>query len=304
MNIIIHIGWHKTGTTSIQVFLKNNYQKLINENKLYYPNEGLVGCAHHNIAWALRGIDKSPWGELNITDGNNLIRQTIENGKKLGCQNLIFSSEEFCSFSEQEIVKLNEILSYENHKIMVVAYVRRQDLLIESSYNMEVKWWARRMTDGFQEYVNKNMPFVKYDLALDYWANVFGLENIKVKVYDTNLMPQNDIRLDFCHFTGIAPDNLIFDNKRSNRSLGSKSLTILRLLNRFNIPRKWHEKIVSILQKYDKSSKCVLFEPQQRIEFMEFLNDSNRNLEKFSINPDLLTLEKHVSFDKNEKTKL
>jgi hypothetical protein len=303
MNIIIHIGWHKTGTTAIQVFLKKNSNKLIHENKLYYPNEGLVGCAHHNIAWALRGIDKSPWGELNVTDGNLLIRQAIESGKKLDCQHLILSSEEFCSFSEQEIVKLNEILSYKNHKIMIVAYVRRQDLLIESSYNMEVKWWGSRMTGGFQQYVKNNTPFVKYDLTLDCWANVFGLENIKVRVYDTDYMPQNDIRLDFCHITGIDASELIFDNKRSNKSLGFNSLAFLRILNRFNIPRKWHEKIVSILQKYDKSSTCVLFEPQQRIEFMEFLNDSNRKLEKFSINPDLLILNKDAVLGNHEKVK-
>ena len=224
MKIIIHIGWHKTGTTSIQVFLKSNYQKLINENKIYYPTESLVGCAHHNIAWAIKGIEQSPWGKLNITDETVVVRQAIETAKKLGCQNVIFSSEAFCKFSEKDIVKLNDILNYKHDEINIVAYIRRQDLLIESSYNMEVKWWGSRLTEGFQQYVKKNTPFVKYDLILDSWANVFGLENIKVRVYDTDHMPKNDIRLDFCFLTGIEPSNLIFDNKRSNRSLGSKSL--------------------------------------------------------------------------------
>lgn len=303
MNIVIHIGWHKTGTTSIQVFLKNNAHKLIHENKLYYPNEGLVGCGHHAIPWAVRGIEQSPWGKLSITDETVLVRQAIENGKKLGCENLVFSSEEFCSFSEQEILRLNEILSGENHKITIVAYIRRQDLLIESAYNMEVKWWVSRLTEDFQQYIKNKIPYIKYDLILDSWANVFGLENIKVRVYDTNLMPQNDIRLDFCNLTGIDPINLMFDNRRSNRSLGPKSLTFLRILNRFKIPRKLHEKIVSILQKYETSSKCVLFEPQQRIEFMEVLNDSNKNLAKFSINPDLLILKKDTFLGKHENTK-
>jgi hypothetical protein len=301
MNIIIHIGWHKTGTTSIQAFLKKNCQKLIQENKIYYPTEGLFNNAHHHLAWALSGVDASPWGKLNPINENTLIQQAIESGQKLGCQNLIFSSEKFCTFSEKQIVKLNEILNYANNKIIIVAYIRRQDLLIESSYNMEVKWWGSRMTDGFQQYVKSKTPFIKYDLALDAWATVFGLQNIKVKVYDTDYMPQNDIRLDFCHVTGIDSGNLIFDNKRINNSLGPKSLAFLRILNRLNITRIWHQIIVSILQKFEKSSKCVLFEPQQRIEFMKSLSVSNSRLKKFSINPDLLTLKKDAFLGKREK---
>jgi hypothetical protein len=301
MNIIIHIGWHKTGTTAIQVFLKNNYKKLITENKLYYPTEGLANFGHHHIPWALKGIEKFPLGKLNAPNINILIEQAIENAKNLGCQNLIFSSEEFCTFSEKEIVKLNEILTYENNKIIIVAYVRRQDLLIESSYNTEVKWWGSRMTEGFQQYVKNKTPFIKYDLALNIWANVFGLENIKVRVYDTDYMPQNDIRLDFCLVTGINPENLTLDNKRINSSLGPKSLVYIRTLNRFSLPKIFHEIIVSIFQKFEKSSNFYLFEPQQRITFMEPLNESNRNLEKFSINSDLLILTKDTVMDMNKK---
>jgi hypothetical protein len=290
MNIIIHIGWHKTGTTAIQAFLKKNSKKLILEDKLYYPSEGLVNLAHQHIAWALQGKNKYPLAKLDSINVKNLIRQAIESGKKQGCKHLIFSSEEFCTFSEHEIEKLSEVLNYGNNKITIIAYVRRQDLLIESSYNTEVKWWGSRMTDGFTEYVNNKTPFIRYDIVLDAWANMFGLENIKVRVFDTRLMPKNDIRLDFCHVTGIVPDNLIFDNSRINKSLGPKSLAYIRTLNRFRIPKILHEIIISIFQKVEKSSTCVLFEPQQRIKFMEPLNESNRNLEKYSIDTNLLVL--------------
>jgi hypothetical protein len=300
MKIIIHIGWHKTGTTAVQAFLKKNNEKLIHENKLYYATEGLVNFAHHHIAWALKGINKPPLAKLNSTNVSILIKQAIESAKKLGCQNLIFSSEEFCTFSEKEIVRLKEILDYDNNKTIIVAYVRRQDLLIESSYNTEVKWWGSRMTDGFPQYVKNKTPFIKYDLALDSWANVFGLENIKVRLYDSAVMPRNDIRLDFCLVTGIDSGNLIFGNKRINRSLGPKSIAFLRILNRLNIPKVLHEKIVSILQRFEKSSKCILFDPQRRIEFMETLNNSNRNLEKFSINTDLLILTKDTAMGKDK----
>lgn len=301
MNIILHIGWHKTGTTSIQEFLKKNSNKLIHENKVYYPDEGLIGCAHHQIAWVLKGQDSSPWGKLDISNDSLLIEKAIESCKKHDCENLIFSSEEFCTFSEKDIIKLHGILKDEINKVTVIIYIRRQDLLIESSYNMEVKWWGRRLSDEFQQYVKNKTPYIKYDVILDKWANVFGLESIKVRLYDTNNMPQNDIRMDFCLATGINPDNLIFDNTRINDSLGPLSLAFLKILNKLAMSREDHEKIVFKLLDRENPSKCVLFDPQERIEFMEHLNASNKKLEKFSINTDLLTVNPDTLMAKNEE---
>ena len=40
MEIIIHIGRHKTGTTSIQHFLVLNEELLLNQYGIYYPEIG------------------------------------------------------------------------------------------------------------------------------------------------------------------------------------------------------------------------------------------------------------------------
>lgn len=52
MTIYIHIGMHKTGTTSIQKFLHTNFS---GQNKeFYYPNTGIYEYGHHNIPWSLK----------------------------------------------------------------------------------------------------------------------------------------------------------------------------------------------------------------------------------------------------------
>lgn len=304
MNIIIHIGWHKTGTTSIQALLWDNGNNLIRENKTYYPTEGLAGRAHHYMAWAIKGQKKSPWGKLDSIDGKLLAKQAIESAKINNCNKIIYSSEEFCTFTEKDILKLKEILNGEYSNIKIVVYLRRQDLLIESSYNSEVKWWGSRLNLSFQEYVKSKTPFHKYDEVIDLWASAFGLENITVRLYDSTDMPKNDVRLDFCNVAGINPNSLVFENRRINSSLGAKGLATLKILNKFYIPIILHKIIVLLFQRFEKPSKSELFEPEQRIAFMESLNNSNRKLKKFSINPDLLILEKDIAKNKKEKVAL
>ncbi len=62
MRLILHIGWHKTGSTTIQEALKSN-EGLLTSEGFYYPLEGLIKCAHHNLAWSLNKVKDNPWGE-------------------------------------------------------------------------------------------------------------------------------------------------------------------------------------------------------------------------------------------------
>ena len=54
--LYVHIGAHKTATTSIQAFLRRNADLLAPEG-IYVPSAGVTGphSGHHNICWQLRG---------------------------------------------------------------------------------------------------------------------------------------------------------------------------------------------------------------------------------------------------------
>ena len=55
-NLIIHIGEHKTGSTSIQDFLKRNSTALLSRPNIniLYPQSGLFHSAHHLLAYAVQ----------------------------------------------------------------------------------------------------------------------------------------------------------------------------------------------------------------------------------------------------------
>jgi len=52
--LFVHIGTHKTGTTSIQNFLRNHATSL-NECGVFVPKSGTLdeNSGHHNIAWEM-----------------------------------------------------------------------------------------------------------------------------------------------------------------------------------------------------------------------------------------------------------
>jgi hypothetical protein len=54
-SVYLHIGTHKTGTSSIQNFLLNN-QEYLRERGFLYPTAGrpkIFSDGHHNLFWAL-----------------------------------------------------------------------------------------------------------------------------------------------------------------------------------------------------------------------------------------------------------
>jgi hypothetical protein len=110
VNFIIHIGWHKTGSTSLQVFLLKNRKALIRQCQTYYPGEGLLTCAHHTVAWSFQGRETSPWGPVPILEGGGdaYVRAATESAGAKGCTTIILSSEEFCTFDSDAIRLLSK----------------------------------------------------------------------------------------------------------------------------------------------------------------------------------------------------
>lgn len=68
MKVFVHVGAHKTGTTSFQVWIRENTEALAAEGVLV-PATGTVSpnSGHHNIAWHLRADPrfKPAWGTLD-----------------------------------------------------------------------------------------------------------------------------------------------------------------------------------------------------------------------------------------------
>lgn len=88
--LYIHIGTHKTGTTSIQVFLKQ-YEDRLARQSIHVPVAGRVSpgsAGQHNIAWSLRA---DPRSEDRYGAPTDLTRELA--GVRARCA--VLSSEDF-----------------------------------------------------------------------------------------------------------------------------------------------------------------------------------------------------------------
>jgi hypothetical protein len=126
---IIHVGLHKTGTTSIQNFLAKNALEL-KRNGFLYPNGGCPenSSAHHNLAWQLAG-DK----RFNPAYGTveKVVNETVNFPG-----NIIISSEDFENIlgDTDRILPLTENVILSGRDIILVIYVRDQVSYAESLY--------------------------------------------------------------------------------------------------------------------------------------------------------------------------
>lgn len=293
MNFIIHIGWHKTGSTALQVFLLKNRKALIRRCQTYYPQEGLLTCAHHTVAWSFQGREASPWGPVAVLEGGGdaYLRAAMESASSKGCTKIVLSSEEFCTFDLDAIQSLSKSLRAMADSVKVVAYIRRQDLLVESAYNMQVKWWGARLRADFDEYVKGKRAYPNYFRILKGWAGVFGVSNLIVRRYEREALESRDVRIDFCEAVGLNHEGLGHMEEDVNDSLGPKALEFLRILNNLDVSKDEHERIATRLLSYDRenhSPKCRLFGPDQRRAYMVPFEIGNRKLAQFGVDPEPL----------------
>ncbi|NCV83685.1 MAG: hypothetical protein EBW41_03180 [Actinobacteria bacterium] len=107
--LIIHPGFHKSGTTALQESFALN-RPLLRENGIFYPPIG--SKAHHRVAWALT---QRPWG-WNRRGGERTPEKYWDrmasriNGAK---EETVILSSEF--FSEIDGERIRKIRSEINH---------------------------------------------------------------------------------------------------------------------------------------------------------------------------------------------
>ena len=126
----LHVGTHKTATTSIQHFLDSHPQELARSGYLYprvgRPEEARAG--HHNIAWEISGDRRF---RADYGDGEALIREIADTD-----HNIIISSEDFeCSAHHAgKFGKFIVAIQKLGIRMSVIVYLRSQIDYAESLY--------------------------------------------------------------------------------------------------------------------------------------------------------------------------
>lgn len=228
MQLIMHVGNGKTGTTSIQDSL------VVSEEKLAQHGIKFLGCmldaAPVQIApWQREGVNPNAsmaeLAALAPTVASNQIfealRANVDRLAEDGVHTVIWSNERFFDrpgLFEGALKKLEAA----GHDVTVIAYVRRHDMWARSVHN---QWYIKHKRN-----VGSSLPFrrfienyhVTYAPPLLRWDAAFG-ENFILRNFDA----ASNVVVDFCEAVGIDPE--LVDESRSNETPGPEE-TMLRIL--------------------------------------------------------------------------
>ncbi len=276
--LVLHIGTQKTGTSAVQKWLNENQQQLL-KSGYYYPLTGQwTDHSHHHWAIAL-------WDAIRTSEPtalHKLIANLITELRSadLGETAVILSSEIFekLPIHAKGRKVLEEFFDLLDVDVEVIAFLRRQDLLIESWFKQWVKDINRRISVPPERFIGEQSRFLDYNELLSMWRSLPRVRNLKVA---TNALLHNPI-----DEMERLLDLDIVDRKGNrfevvNASLDGEALRLKYFVNRFPLTPEEDLEVLSCIDRMDLSRERLnLFSDEERATFVGRFARSNALLAK------------------------
>ena len=239
--LILHIGMHKTGTTSIQRSLDG-----LAKDRVKYV---ALGSSNHSGPMSVAFSDREAKGrrarpERSPQDTEALkqrIRAQLE--AELAQEQFdkfVISGEGLVFLTPRNLRELSELLRKHVDEVRVFAYVRDPVGFSSSALQQRIKGGIGGQDLTRANYRAKFVPFIE----------IFGREYFSVKEFSRPTLRDGSVVSDFCHLWGIP-----FDPKsevRSNESLAEPTVKLMHLFNRSGVP--------SLESRMQKQARMVMVE--------------------------------------------
>ncbi len=249
--LILHIGWPKTGSTSIQMFLQTN-RKHLRRNRIAaletFASKRMVGMNSSILSFLLlrpQDHDAKPlvtqerMDLLGIQSKEELIDLQKGMKDKLHqevkalegeCSKFVISGENLSRLRVVDIKRLRKLCGDLFDEYKIVCYLRRQDLYLISRYSTELYLGS---VINFDKYLNRyrDMEYSRYDEMLGGWSSVFGKEAMVPRIFEKDKLQDGDVVADFCKVCGIDDPHQYEIEPRHKQSLSALEQLILRQAN-------------------------------------------------------------------------
>jgi hypothetical protein len=175
--IILHVGIHKTGTTSIQRTLKAS-SDILNRHGIHYLESIGEVNGNHGDLYAAFCSEPAAWGRYrrrgkSAASVAERVEETLQNvGDELGkvtAEVVIISSEHLCQLPEENLRRLQAWLS-QFGTVHAVYYLRNIVSWMNSNSQQIAKGGLKAMPTRYEDAIDR-----MYDFPVNY-LNVFGSE--------------------------------------------------------------------------------------------------------------------------------
>lgn len=299
--IIVHIGTEKTGTTSIQEFLKNN-RNILAKNGIYIPLSLMDSSSNHR--WLPLIANNQDFKDEFVKKKNledPVLRQTklseikdnfsneIKKNVTL-CPTFIVSSEQLHSRLNrlEEIERLQEYLSNLFDEVKILIYLRHQLSTAVSRLSTGLKFGGI-----LKELYSPNEKIISnicnHGDSLQKWEKVFGISNLEIRLFEKKDLKNGDVISDFCNtcFKSISL-NSFKKLKFRNQTLSLTGMQMMYFINkRFKdlVDKKVHNyrgNVSEFIAENTNDGSIFLPSKEQYYEYENFYASSNKYVkEKF-----------------------
>lgn len=278
MSFVIHVGTHKTGTTTLQRFAASNRTELRGRG-IWYPSYTEIGLfdhyAHHHLAFALADepnkklsaseatrfveyVDKNRMrNETVLISAEPLYRLTLGLDRK--SHKWRSSSALYWEARDRFIAKMRDAFPFDDVQILIC--LRRQDNFAKSVYQERIK--VTKFSDTFATFLHKERSIFDYLGQVEAFAKHFP--HLKIVTFES-LVGTGDLHSAFFE---LFDADISFSQHRpvTNMSLPIEFVEFKRLLNKTQISREAADKIGKKL--LDLAQKNAL-NPARNLDWLPF----------------------------------
>lgn len=294
--LYLHVGTTKTATTSIQRFLEENRNILQSHgycfpNSLHqYPRANKRRNAHFLVAKVLDtdGTRNKQKEKEYFEEGLQQVRDAFQI-----YDNVILTDESIwyaLSYLKKSLLlELKKEADEHKYQIKVIVYLRRQDELLLSRWNQEVKQnFTSAAVMTCEEYVavseKKENKIFYYAKKLDEIAAVIGKNNLIVRRFSPKSWKDGSIIHDFMHEIGLDVTEEFQELEESENLRLDKNTTEIKRI--FNKSEFLTEKEISYFRRflkeiskdYIKEENTEMLAKEELQQFLELYAKENERV--------------------------
>ncbi|WP_226645092.1 hypothetical protein [Microbulbifer variabilis] len=263
--LYLHVGMPKTGTSYIQAYMNLNVKRLKADHDVEVVSgrdPHILACEHIKDARLQKREDiKGLLQEKKLAD----ISQRLS---KFSSGSVVICSSEYFTLSDKKSV-LNYFFSFFDD-VEVIYTVRRQDKLLASGFNQDVKALGR----------TSNLVWSKNDKLLDYHSNCKEWRNLGAEVsiinFDQVRKSKQNLEKVFLKLCGVGGDlsgYTIPDSVGANYSLKRREVLLKLALNRRGV--EMPEVMEKFINFNNQDVEFALPKYYERV-MMSYYSDSNK----------------------------
>lgn len=211
MKLVLNIGMHKTGSSSIQQSLAKFERDGAVYMQVGHPNHsGLMFTAFSPTADRHQSHVKNGRTPEEVAELRNTFRAKMatfcEDAAARGCHTLMASAEDVSLLDIDGVTAVRDFFAQLVDEILIVGYVRPPASFMRSALQQRVV--GARKIDFAQLYPVFRDRFEKFD-------TVFGRDAVRLKKFDRALLKNGDVVADFAEAAGVDldPSEVVLTNE-------------------------------------------------------------------------------------------